>query len=67
MLDLFARHHDLSAAALAAELKVHADSQDEKSVIAAGMRLFHNKLIADSYIHKLPLTQSYNHRYYTII
>ena len=60
MLDLFTGRHDLSAAAGAADLKVHTHSRDDKSVVTAGMRLFHDKLVVDLYIHKLPLVRSHN-------
>jgi hypothetical protein len=50
-LDLFAGHHDLSAAFLTADLEIHADTQDEETVIAAGMGLLHDQFIVDANIH----------------
>ena len=51
-LDLLAGHHDLSAAFLTADLEIHADAQDEKTVVAAGMGLFHDQFIVDADIHR---------------
>ena len=53
-LNLLARHHDLSAAFLASDLKIHADAQDEESVVAAGMGLLHDQFIVNANIH-MPL------------
>ena len=56
MLDLLAGDHDLSAALNTADLEVHAHAQDEKAVVAAGVRLLHDQFIINVYIHKsLPL------------
>ena len=56
MLDLLAGDHELSAAPDTADLEVHAHAQDEKAVIAAGVRLLHDQFIINVYIHKsLPL------------
>lgn len=38
-------------AAAAADAEIHADTQHLKHRTAAGVRLFHNDLITDLYIH----------------
>lgn len=59
MLDLLAGDHDLSAAPDTADLEVHAHAQDEKAVIAAGVRLLHDQFIINMYIHKKPPSKYY--------
>jgi hypothetical protein len=47
-----ARQHDLAAAFLAPDAKVHAGAQHEKLIFPAGVGFFHDKRVADSNIHK---------------
>lgn len=46
-----ARNHYLVTALFTFDFEVHAGTQNSKTITAAGMIFFHNKLVADSDIH----------------
>ena len=48
-----ARKHDFAAAALAFELKIHADAQHGKDLSAAGVLLFHFNPVAHTDVHAI--------------
>ena len=52
--DLDPGQHDLSSAALAADLEIHAHTQYIKPICTAGMLFFGLDHIADLYIHDAP-------------